>query len=102
LSDPAIAPVGDLEPNKSRTGTWQIAFLGETEPRAARPGRDVPVSTVSRAPVCPAVNGVRPARLDSRSAGALKSCLRPMRTRRDLFVLTLSAGDPAATPNVTY
>jgi hypothetical protein len=31
--------------------TWQITF----EPRAARPGRDVPASSASRPPVCPAV-----------------------------------------------
>ena len=34
-------------------------------------------------------------------AGALKSCLRPMRTRRDLFVLSLAAIDSTGTPNLT-
>ena len=36
------ARVGDLEPTETYrlAGTWQIAFLGQTEPRAARPGRD--------------------------------------------------------------
>jgi hypothetical protein len=37
-----------------------IAFLGKTEPGAARPGRDVPVSnTLSRPSVGLAVNGFR-------------------------------------------
>ena len=36
------ARVSDLEPTDTLrlAGRWQIAFLGETEPRAARPGRD--------------------------------------------------------------
>ena len=29
-------------------GTWQVAFLGEAEPRAARPGRHAPASDASR------------------------------------------------------
>jgi hypothetical protein len=38
----AVAPfarAGDLGPNEEPlAGTWQVAFLGEIEPRAARPG----------------------------------------------------------------
>ena len=39
----AVAPLaraGDLGPNEDSplVGTWQVAFLGEIEPRAARPG----------------------------------------------------------------
>jgi hypothetical protein len=36
---PALARVGGLGPNEDNplAGTWQVAFLGETEPRAARP-----------------------------------------------------------------
>jgi hypothetical protein len=38
----AVAPLaraGDLGPNEDNplAGTWQVAFLGEVEPRAARP-----------------------------------------------------------------
>jgi hypothetical protein len=38
----AVAPLaraGDLGPNEDNplAGTWQVAFLGEIEPRAARP-----------------------------------------------------------------
>src|SRR4051812_20235339 len=40
----------------SLAGTWQIAFLGEAKPRAARPGRDVPASCGSRPPKAQAVN----------------------------------------------
>jgi hypothetical protein len=42
-----FARVGDLGPTNasSLAGIWQIAFLGETEPRAARPGR-MPASDV--------------------------------------------------------
>ena len=36
------ARVGDLEPcENSARRSWQVAFLGKTEPRAARP-EDVP------------------------------------------------------------
>ena len=37
---PCLARVGDLGPNEDSplVGTWQVAFLGEIEPRAARPG----------------------------------------------------------------
>ena len=37
---PALARVGGLGPNEdnSPAGTWQVAFLREIEPRAARPG----------------------------------------------------------------
>jgi hypothetical protein len=35
-----FARVGGLGPNEDSplAGTWQVAFLGEIEPRAARPG----------------------------------------------------------------
>jgi hypothetical protein len=38
---PVIARVGDLGPTNAIcfAGAWQVAFLGEIEPRAARPGR---------------------------------------------------------------
>jgi hypothetical protein len=44
------ARVGDLGPNEDSplAGTWQIAFLGEIEPRAARPGMLAPASDASR------------------------------------------------------
>src|SRR4051812_20675661 len=44
-----FARVGDLGPtNAICSPEWQIAFLGEIEPRAARPGRN-PASGVGRA-----------------------------------------------------
>ena len=56
---PAVkhARVGDLEPTETYwlAGTWQIAFLGQTEPRAARP-EEMPASDPSRPPVGPTVN----------------------------------------------
>ena len=42
---PALARVGGLEPalsTQSRAWERQVAFLGEIEPRAARPGRFLP------------------------------------------------------------
>ena len=48
----AVAPLaraGDLGPNeKPLAGTWQVAFLGEIEPRAARPESSAPASETSR------------------------------------------------------
>ena len=40
LSLGSFARAGDLGPNEDDqlAGTWQVAFLGEIEPRAARPG----------------------------------------------------------------
>ena len=45
-----IARAGDLGPNEDSplAGTWQVAFLGEIEPRAARPGIAAPASETSR------------------------------------------------------
>jgi hypothetical protein len=39
-----FARAGDLGPNEDDplAGTWQVAFLGEIEPRAARPGNCCP------------------------------------------------------------
>jgi hypothetical protein len=49
----AVAPLaraGDLGPNEDNplAGTWQVAFLGEIEPRAARPETAAPASETSR------------------------------------------------------
>ena len=53
----AVAPfarAGDLGPNEDNplAGTWQVAFLGEIEPRAARPGT-APASDASRLSLSP-------------------------------------------------
>jgi hypothetical protein len=53
-----LARVGGLGPNEDNplAGTWQVAFLGETEPRAARPGNTAPASEASRPTPAAAVN----------------------------------------------
>jgi hypothetical protein len=45
-----IARAGDFGPNEDSplAGTWQVAFLGEIEPRAARPETSAPASETSR------------------------------------------------------
>ena len=46
----SLARAGDLGPKEASPlgGTWQVAFLGEIEPRAARPGMHAPASEMSR------------------------------------------------------
>ena len=55
-------------------GTWQIAFLGEIEPRAARPGRPAPASDASRPAPASAVNE-RPRQVAGRVLGPSRQVL---------------------------
>jgi hypothetical protein len=64
LSLGSFARAGDLGPNEDDqlAGTWQVAFLGEIEPRAARPGIAAPASETSRpshSPGCQIAHGLR-------------------------------------------
>ena len=56
-----FACVGDLGPNEDSplVGTWQVAFLGEIEPRAAPTRKHAPASKASRPTPAAAVNKTR-------------------------------------------
>jgi hypothetical protein len=78
LSRCPLARAGDLGPNEDSplAGTWQVAFLGEIEPRAARPGMHAPASETSRP--APA-SAVKSPRWHALSHGGGTRCLEVLR-----------------------
>ena len=63
---PGLSPLGDCarwrpctSQNSPLNGTWQVAFLGETEPRAARPEISVPRRVESVASMRPRLSNLR-------------------------------------------
>jgi len=105
---PVDARVGDLGPNEnSLAGTWQVAFLGEVEPRAARPGRQPRRVMPSRPPRATAVKSCRWPPLSHDGAffrpwnfEPALNCRRPMAGRLNCtFTPQLTAWGPRQRPH---